>query len=89
MGAFMGCSSLSAIELPVTTTRIHKLAFYGCSSLVAIKMPSSLSSIGEEAFEGCSSLREVELPAGVELGRDVFPYSMEVRRLEHEMMDLN
>lgn len=44
--AFEGCSSLTAITIPVSVTNIGHTAFYGCSSLTVITIPDSVTSIG-------------------------------------------
>ena len=57
--AFVGCSSLSTIDLP-NATSIGDYAFYGCSSLSTIDLPNA-TSIGRAAFNGCSSLEIITL----------------------------
>lgn len=39
---FIGCSSLSSIELPSGVTSIGDSAFYGCSSLSSLTIPAHL-----------------------------------------------
>lgn len=60
-GAFMGCSSLFAIDLSNVSV-IGAYAFYGCSSLNQIIFPKEkLDLIGDYAFFGCTSLERVDL----------------------------
>ena len=54
--AFMGCSSLTSINIPSSVTSIEAYAFLGCSSLTSIYIPKSVTNIGWGAFSDCSSL---------------------------------
>ena len=63
--AFLRCSSLSEITIPVGVTSIYIGAFGGCSSLRKITIPTNVKFIGESAFSGCSSLTTITIPAGV------------------------
>ena len=60
--AFLGCTSLTSIEIPNSVKSIGNSAFYGCSSLTSITIPNSVTIIGESAFEGCTSLTSITLP---------------------------
>ena len=64
-GAFVWCSSLTAITIPEGVTSIGKSAFSSCRSLTAITLPESVTSIGEGAFNACSSLTSITLPESV------------------------
>ncbi len=73
MGAFSGCSSLTAITIPDSVTSIGDWAFSGCSSLTAITIPDSVTSIGDYAFYGCSSLTAITIPDSVtSIGDEAF-----------------
>lgn len=63
-GAFEGCTSLVAINIPDSVGAIGNDAFKGCSNLseVSIGDSSSLQSLGSGAFSG-TSLMSVVLPA--------------------------
>ena len=63
--AFLGCSSLTSIEIPNSVTSIGDYAFYKCSNLTLIEIPNSVSSIGDYVFYGCSSLTSIEIPNSV------------------------
>ena len=60
--AFIGCDSLSFVELCDKLLMIEKKAFAYCSNLTAATLPESLYSLGASAFEGCRGLRSVILP---------------------------
>ena len=49
-GAFNGCHSLKAVNLPPTLTTIGDYAFNGCDSLTSIIIPGQVSTIGNHAF---------------------------------------
>ncbi len=53
--AFLYCSRLEIIKLPVSVTSIGYAAFWGCESLKSITIPASVTSIGEDAFRHCSN----------------------------------
>ena len=75
-GAFLGCSSLTSIEIPASVETIEATAFSDCSKLatVTFEKGSQLKIIGGGysssyyygAFLGCSSLTSIEIPASVE-----------------------
>ena len=75
-GAFLGCSSLTSIEIPASVETIEATAFKRCSQLatVTFEKGSQLKTIGGGysssyyygAFLGCSSLTSIEIPASVE-----------------------
>ena len=57
--SFIGCSSLTSIEIPDSVTSIGYGAFLNCSSLTNIKIPDSVTSIGDYAFTPCENLKDV------------------------------
>lgn len=63
-GTFIGCTSLTSIELPESVTMLSD-AFIGCTSLTTIDLPESVSYL-DGTFEGCTSLKTIDLPIGVE-----------------------
>ena len=75
-GAFLGCSSLTSIEIPASVETIEATAFKRCSKLttVTFEKGSQLKTIGggysssyyHGAFSDCSSLTSIEIPASVE-----------------------
>jgi len=54
-----GCSTLVAITIPSSVTRIGESAFYG-SALASVTIGNGLTSIGERAFELCGKLTSVK-----------------------------
>ena len=68
--AFMSCSSLSQVNLPMCSY-IGSTAFYSCSSLSQISLPVC-EYVGNDAFDGCSSLSQISLPMCSYIGDDAF-----------------
>ena len=62
--AFLGCESLSSINIPNSLTYIGNDAF-GCESLTNINIPNSVTNIGDRAFRGCNSLTSINIPNSV------------------------
>ena len=63
--AFMGCDSLTSIEILSSATSIGDAAFSWCSSLSRVVLPSSVTRIGFTAFLECVSLSNIKIPASV------------------------
>lgn len=59
--AFMGCSSLESVCLPVNTTRIPSKAFWGCKKVTITNLAelTQLTTIGSSAFQDTSYLNFV------------------------------
>ena len=71
--AFVYCSGLTSLTLPVGITSIGEFAFSGCSGLTSLTLPAGITEIGEYAFYGCSGLTSLNLPAGItEIGESTF-----------------
>lgn len=74
--AFLNCTQLSAVELPLYLEEIGSSAFKDCTSLGSITIPSSVQYIDESAFENCVSLVSVIVERGISnitnLGSNVF-----------------
>lgn len=72
-GAFAGCSSLNAVIIPGTVTKIGEEAFSRCTGLKTISLNDGIESIGDWAFYGCSSLSSVYIPKSVtDIGTSAF-----------------
>lgn len=54
--AFLGCETLTHIEIGNSIKRIGESAFYGCSNLISVKIPNSVSEIDDFAFKDCEKL---------------------------------
>lgn len=59
-GAFLGCTSLTNIDLPITVKEIGDEVFYGCANLKSVIVPKGISAIKQNWFAGCSSLSYVK-----------------------------
>lgn len=71
--AFMGCTSLTKVELGNNIEEIGSYAFVGCSSLKEIKLGNYLEEVEEGVFYGCTSLEKVELGNNVlKIQKDAF-----------------
>lgn len=70
-GAFLGCTGLSSVRIPISMTFIGKDAFKGCTALLAVEFDSASNStvnvieFGENAFDGCENLVSIKLPSNV------------------------
>ena len=61
-GAFLGCSSLSTIEIPESVTEIEYNAFKS-SGLTSVTIPDSVTTIEEKGFLiGCTKLTAITIP---------------------------
>lgn len=61
--AFLGCTALTAIELPSSVTKIEQGAFSSCTSLKTIELPAKVATIGIGVFANSSSLESIEVDA--------------------------
>lgn len=89
--AFFDCFNLTSITLPRSLKEIGGDAFHDCFNLTSITLPRSLEKIGDEAFSTCRILSEVnvmftqdEWNSKVQLGRDVFPETAQLKFHSHD-----
>lgn len=86
--AFANCTSLRAVELPDSLTRLESFentsygsdywglgAFCGCTSLKSVWLPDKVHTVGPYSFEGCTGLESVRIPAGLTQFESAFAYS--------------
>lgn len=59
---FMGCDSITDIQLPPNLKVIGFSAFAFCTRLTSVHIPATVSYIGSCSFMGCSNLQSVSLP---------------------------
>ena len=72
-GAFLGCRSLRAIEIPLSVTDVGIGAFQDCKYLRHVILKSGLTKIKRLTFCECASLERVEIPSSVtEVGMCAF-----------------
>ena len=70
--AFMGCTTLTSIEIPTGVTSIGGAAFED-TRLTSVTLPDGMAQIGYEAFCSCTRLKSVTIPASVtSIGRRAF-----------------
>ena len=62
--AFIGCKSLSSIDIPASVTHISGGAFDGCSSLTSIELPPNLTTI-EDGLFNYSGITSITIPEKV------------------------
>ena len=86
-GAFMNCTRLKTISLPVQLTNIGPIAFANCSSLPSVKLPDRCR-VGDQAYVGCDNLQSVEVGATTILGSKVFASEVNINgQLRHKLYD--
>ncbi len=75
INAFLGCTSMTSVTIPVSVKQISQSAFEDCSGLTSIDIPDMVTYIGHYAFEGCSNLISVTIPNTVTtIGSHTFSY---------------
>lgn len=92
-GAFLNCSHLRNISLPVQLKNIETIAFANCSSLPSVSIPDRCR-VGDQAYASCANLKMIDVAPTVILGHLVFAnevsingktrhslYSSEIRRI--------
>jgi len=83
--AFIYCTSLQHITLPVTITEIGDCAFFYCENLREVVLNEGLMKIGGSAFFSCSSLEGITLPSTItEVGKCAF---LDCRKLREVVLN--
>ena len=65
--AFLSCTNLTRVKLPLSLTTIGMQAFSGCSSLTDVifaEGQSALKTVGTSAFNNCTALTSISFPDG-------------------------
>lgn len=62
--AFLACTNVTWIDIPISITSIGSNAFKGCYSMEQITIPRSIQSIGALAFEGCGGKATINCNIG-------------------------
>lgn len=94
-GAFLNCSQLRTISLPMYLRNIETIAFANCDALASVNIPDKCR-VGDQAYANCNNLKLIDVSPTVVLGHNVFViestkngkpvhsyYVGEVRRLPH------
>ena len=69
----MGCTSLTAVDLPPYLEKLSDGMFQKCVNLERISLPEGIAEIGPFAFSGCSKLKEIVIPESVaDIGQFAF-----------------
>ena len=63
--AFLDCTNLSSISLPMSVKSIGEESFKNCYNLTSINLPASIERIGVCAFFNCTHLVNIILPNGL------------------------
>jgi len=71
--AFIECTLLTSVILPINITIIGTQAFQNCTSLTRVIIPNNVTSIGFQAFQGCTNLIWIAISNSVaNIGTDSF-----------------
>ena len=63
--AFVGCSSITSVEIEGDVTSIGDYAFGYCDNLTSVNLPNSVNHIGKNAFFCCYGLTSINIPYGI------------------------
>lgn len=58
-GPFLGSSSLTGIDIPLSVRTIDDWTFLGCHGLTTVNLPYMLTKIGKQAFSDCTALKTI------------------------------
>ena len=63
--AFIGCTKLTAFDMPDTVTSVGTYVFSACTKLESAVLSESLKSLPTRVFENCTALTSVYIPDGM------------------------
>lgn len=70
-GAFLNCTRLRNISLPIQLRIIETIAFANCSSLISVTIPDQCR-VGDQAFVSCDNLKSIEMSPTAIIGHHAF-----------------
>lgn len=70
-GAFMNCTRLRNISLPVQVKNIETIAFANCTSLPSVTIPDRCR-LGDQAFVSCKEIKMIDIAPTAIIGHHVF-----------------
>ena len=80
--AFLHCSSVFSVNIPISVTKIGGGAFSYCESISSIFIPSNIISIGSTAFSVCISLTSIRIPEEVtSIGSGTFYWCINLKSI--------
>lgn len=84
-GAFLNCSHLRNISLPVTLRNIETIAFANCVSLPSASIPDRCR-VADQAYASCVNLKVVDIAPTAILGHLVFANEVNINgKVRHTM----
>ena len=73
--AFLNCTNLNAMDIPMGVISIGTSAFSNCTGLTIVTIPNTVSSIGTFAFQACYGLKSITNHATKPQQLDVYVFS--------------
>ncbi len=84
-GAFLNCSHLRNISLPVKLTNIETIAFANCTSLPSAIIPDRCR-VADQAYASCTNLKMIDVAPTAILGHQVFANEVTVNgKVRHSL----
>ena len=84
-GAFLDCSRLRNISLPVQVRLIETIAFANCNSLASVTIPDQCR-VGDQAFVSCDNLRSIEMSPTAIIGHHAFASEVNINnKVRHSL----
>lgn len=84
-GAFLNCTRLRNISLPVQVRLIETIAFANCNSLASVTIPDQCR-VGDQAFVSCDNLKSIEMSPTAIIGHHAFASEVNINnKVRHAM----